>query len=209
MASGRRSGLSCRWRCASGWRPFPRRRFLTANRSNRRKRDCNDDQVGYNAGKQVKGCKFHALVHSEGLPMRLIVYSAAIQDRDGAGLILDKIRRLPLARTDLGRWRLQRLAGRSCGGKDAAAAHVDRQAERRHKSLRRSAAPQGGQAHLLLVRRKPASRQGFREPCRNPRHLRDPLLHPACARAACQGIDRQLSKPRFASHDGEGLQIEW
>jgi transposase len=48
--------------------------------------------VGYDAGKQVKGRKIHALVDSEGLPMRVIVHSAAIQDRDGAGLVLDKIR---------------------------------------------------------------------------------------------------------------------
>jgi hypothetical protein len=33
------------------------------------------------------------LVDSEGLPMRVVVHSAAIQDRDGAGLVLDKIRR--------------------------------------------------------------------------------------------------------------------
>jgi DDE family transposase len=30
---------------------------------------------------------------AEGLPMRVLVHSAAIQDRDGAGLVLDKIRR--------------------------------------------------------------------------------------------------------------------
>src|ERR1700693_4247237 len=52
-----------------------------------------DDQVGYDAGKKVKGRKIHALVDTEGLPMRVIVHSAAIQDRDGAGLVLDKIRR--------------------------------------------------------------------------------------------------------------------
>ncbi|HKD30750.1 MAG TPA: IS5 family transposase [Xanthobacteraceae bacterium] len=52
-----------------------------------------DDQVGYDAGKKVKGRKIHALVDSEGLPMRVVVHSAAIQDRDGAGLVLDKIRR--------------------------------------------------------------------------------------------------------------------
>jgi transposase len=40
----------------------------------------------------VKNRKIHALVNSEGLPMRVIVHSAAIQDRDGAGLVLDKIR---------------------------------------------------------------------------------------------------------------------
>jgi transposase len=55
----------------------------------------------------VKGRKIHALVDSEGLPMRVVVHSAAIQDRDGAGLVLDKnTQALPLARTDLGRWRL-------------------------------------------------------------------------------------------------------
>jgi hypothetical protein len=41
---------------------------------------------------QVKGRKIHALVDSEGLPMRVVSHSAAIQDRDGAGLVLNKIR---------------------------------------------------------------------------------------------------------------------
>jgi transposase len=50
--------------------------------------------MGYDAGKQVKGRKIHALVDTEGLPMRVVVvHSAAIQDRDGAGLVLAKIRR--------------------------------------------------------------------------------------------------------------------
>ena len=53
----------------------------------------NDGKVGYDAGKRVKGRKIHALVDSEGLPMRVVVPSAEIQDRDGAGLVLDKIRR--------------------------------------------------------------------------------------------------------------------
>ena len=35
----------------------------------------------------------HALVDSEGLPLRVVVHSAAVQDRDGASLVLDKIRR--------------------------------------------------------------------------------------------------------------------
>jgi transposase len=48
--------------------------------------------VGYDAGKKVKGRKIHALVDTEGLPMRVVVHSAAIQDRDGAGLVLSKIR---------------------------------------------------------------------------------------------------------------------
>jgi transposase len=49
--------------------------------------------VGYDAGKRVKGRKIHALVDTEGLPMGVVVHSGAIQDRDGAGLVLDKIRR--------------------------------------------------------------------------------------------------------------------
>src|SRR5215469_8228939 len=95
MASGKRSGSSCTWRCASGWdaRPARRQRFSTASRSNQLKRGGKDDQVGYDAGKKMKGRKIHALVDSEGLPMRVVVHSAAIQDRDGAGLVLDKIRR--------------------------------------------------------------------------------------------------------------------
>jgi putative transposase len=44
---------------------------------------------------QVKGRKIHAPVDSEGLPMRVAGPSAVIQDRDEAGLILDKIRRRP------------------------------------------------------------------------------------------------------------------
>jgi transposase len=34
----------------------------------------------------------HALVDTEGLPMRVVAHSGAIQDRDGAELVLDKIR---------------------------------------------------------------------------------------------------------------------
>ena len=48
--------------------------------------------MGYDAGKKVKGRKLHALVDIEGLPLRVIVHSAGIQDRDGAALVLDKIR---------------------------------------------------------------------------------------------------------------------
>jgi transposase len=49
--------------------------------------------VGYDAGKKVKGRKIHALVDTEGLPMWVVIHSAAIQDRDGIALVLDKIRR--------------------------------------------------------------------------------------------------------------------
>jgi transposase len=48
--------------------------------------------VGYDAGKKVKGRKLHALVDTEGFPLRVVIHSAGIQDRDGAALVLDKIR---------------------------------------------------------------------------------------------------------------------
>ena len=48
--------------------------------------------MGYDAGKKVKGRKIHALVDTEGLPLRVVVHSAAIQDRDGAALAFDRIR---------------------------------------------------------------------------------------------------------------------
>jgi hypothetical protein len=54
------------------------------------------------AGKKVKGPQFMPWSTPETLLMPVIVYSAAIQDRDGAGLVLDKIRRASLALTDLG-----------------------------------------------------------------------------------------------------------
>ena len=40
----------------------------------------------------MKGRKVHALVDTEGLPLRVIVHSAGIQDRDGAALVVDSIR---------------------------------------------------------------------------------------------------------------------
>ena len=70
--------------------------------------------MGYDAGKKVKGRKLHALVDVEGLPLRVIVHSAGIQDRDGATLVLDKIRQrfpwLELVWADAGYNALRRRA---------------------------------------------------------------------------------------------------
>lgn len=49
--------------------------------------------MGYDAGKKVKGRKLHVLVDTEGFPLRVVVHSAGIQDRDGAALVLDRIRK--------------------------------------------------------------------------------------------------------------------
>lgn len=48
--------------------------------------------MGYDAGKRVKGRKLHVLVDTEGLPMKVVVHSAGMQDRDGAALVLARIR---------------------------------------------------------------------------------------------------------------------
>ena len=40
----------------------------------------------------MKGRKLHALVDTQGLPLRVVVHSASVQDRDGAALVLNKIR---------------------------------------------------------------------------------------------------------------------
>ncbi len=48
--------------------------------------------MGYDAGKKVKGRKIHSLVDTLGLPIRLVVHSAGIQDRDGATLLFDKVK---------------------------------------------------------------------------------------------------------------------
>ena len=48
--------------------------------------------MGYDAGKKLKGRKIHSFVDTLGLPIRLVVHSAGIQDRDGAALLFEKIK---------------------------------------------------------------------------------------------------------------------
>lgn len=53
--------------------------------------------MGYDAGKRTKGRKRHLLTDTCGLPLRVVVHSAGIQDRDGATLVLAGLReRCPL-----------------------------------------------------------------------------------------------------------------
>ena len=52
--------------------------------------------LGFDAGKKVKGRKRHILVDTVGLILKAEVHSAAIQDRDGAALLFDRLaRRFP------------------------------------------------------------------------------------------------------------------
>ena len=144
--------------------------------------------MGYDAGKKMKGRKIHALVDSEGLPMRVVVHSAAIQDRDGAGLVLDKIRRrfpwLELVWAD---------GGYNAWQVDAAVAKVPRL---RLKIVKRGDDIKG---FVVLPRRWVVERtfswfgrnrrlaKDFENLADTLATYRDPRLHPACPAAACQG----------------------
>ena len=47
---------------------------------------------GYDAGKKIKGRKRHIVVDTIGMLLMVVVHTADIQDRDGAKLVLEKIR---------------------------------------------------------------------------------------------------------------------
>ena len=49
------------------------------------------NEVGFDAGKKIKGRKRHLLCDTLGLMMRIEVHSAGVQDRDGAALLFDRI----------------------------------------------------------------------------------------------------------------------
>ncbi len=48
--------------------------------------------MGYDAEKNLKGRKIHSLVDTLGLPIRLVIHSAGIEDRDGAALLFEKLK---------------------------------------------------------------------------------------------------------------------
>ena len=48
---------------------------------------------GFDAGKKVSGRKRHLFTDTLGLPLRLVVHPANLQDRDGLGLVCARIRR--------------------------------------------------------------------------------------------------------------------
>ena len=49
------------------------------------------EQIGYDAGKRVRGRKRHLLVDTLGLVLAVVVHSASVQDRAGAKLVLSGI----------------------------------------------------------------------------------------------------------------------
>ena len=54
------------------------------------------EQIGYDAGKRVRGRKRHLLVDTLGLMLVGIVHSASVQDRAGAKLVEEHPGRLPV-----------------------------------------------------------------------------------------------------------------
>ncbi len=57
--------------------------------SRARKRGACIDPRGYDAGKKIKGKKWHVLVDTQGLLMHdAIVHAADLQDRDGGALLM-------------------------------------------------------------------------------------------------------------------------
>ena len=144
--------------------------------------------MGYHAGKQVGGRKIHALVDSEGLPMRVVVQSAAIQNIDGAGLVLDKIRRRPWLEL------IWADGGYNAWQVDAAVAKVP---FLRMEIVRRNDNVKG---FVVLPRRWVVERtfswfgrnrslaKDFENLAENPGQLRHPRVDPAGAQAARAGI---------------------
>jgi hypothetical protein len=153
-----------------------------------RKRGGNDNQVGHDAGKEVKraarstpwltarGCRCGSLSTpprfktATGRVWFSTRYPAASLGSTRSGL---------KASTTPGRFaaveRCRRCAWRSSSGATI----------RRALSSCRAAE---WSTHLLLVRPQSASRQGLREPRRNLGHLRYPRLYPAGPQAARQGV---------------------
>ncbi len=59
--------------------------------------------IGFDAGKKVKGRKRHILLDTLGLILKAEVHSAGVQDRDGAALVFDRLtRRFPFIATICG-----------------------------------------------------------------------------------------------------------
>lgn len=96
------SVLANRWRVETHSRPTTRRRSrirrqtTAAQRGGHRQSDGKNDRkggpCGYDAGKKIKGRKRHLLVDVLGLVLVAVVHPADIQDRDGAILVLNKVK---------------------------------------------------------------------------------------------------------------------
>ena len=98
---------------------------------------------GYDAGKKVNGRKRHLLTDTLGLPLRLVVHPASIQDRDGLAFLCPNSQAFSLPEAPVRRrW----LPGRGCRLRRSSrtAAARDRQAPARCQRLPPPAAAPAG-----------------------------------------------------------------
>ena len=127
---------------------------------------------GYDAAKKIKGRKRHVVTDTSGLLVGVVVHPADIQDRDGAGLVIEAIHDLlslaasPLCRRRLRRSQLARGAGQIRRLDDR-----DRQTRRGDRRVSAAAASLGGRTHLRMVEPQPPSRQRLRGVDRQRRRL--------------------------------------
>ena len=127
---------------------------------------------GYDAAKKIKGRKRHVVTDTSGLLVGVVVHPADIQDRDGAGLVIEAIH-------DLFPWLRHLFADSAYNGPNLRAALVkfgDWSIEIVKRAAAtagfRAAAPSlGGRTHLGLVEPQPPSRQRLRGVDRQRRRL--------------------------------------
>lgn len=77
--------LRQQWRDRTGRTPTPSAAVLDAQST---RSSPQGGQVGFDAGKKVKGRKRHVLVDTTGLMLALIITAASVQDRDAASSVL-------------------------------------------------------------------------------------------------------------------------
>jgi transposase len=80
------------------------------------KRGSTLDPLGFDAAKKVTGRKRHILVDTLGLLLNVVVHSAAMQDRDGALLVLDRRTRSSIAGGPSVNWSYNRNAKTALSG---------------------------------------------------------------------------------------------
>ena len=123
---------------------------------------------GYDAAKKVTGRKRHIAVDTQGLLLGVVVHAASIQDADGAGGLLGRVKPLCCWLRRVRRWRLQPrgsparlLPARPCADR--------RQPPAGNKRLRRAAAPLDRRTNARLARPLAAPVPGLRTPARGVR----------------------------------------
>lgn len=118
---------------------------------------------GYDAGKKIKGRKRYILTDTEGNLVQALIYTADIQDRDGAPLLpAEIVRSFPWLRHVFadGGYAGKKLRGEPCPAR--AVDYRDHQPIRQGKGLRTPAATLGGRADLRLVWSQPPPCKGLR-----------------------------------------------